>query len=122
MNTYTQWLNLEFDPFSSGAKSRDFYCSCHRQQILDHIVELSLYSNAMIAVTGPLGAGKTTLATNFRHRCAEEAVCVKVAATLFMNQNEFLGSLQDALGFKQAVNSDINSGVEQICHYARNST
>tara|TARA_B110000858_G_scaffold185553_1_gene227854 strand:- start:21799 stop:23445 length:1647 start_codon:yes stop_codon:yes gene_type:complete len=117
-NTYTQWLNLEFDPFSPGSTSRDFYCSGHRQQILDHIVELSLYSNAMIAVTGPLGAGKTTLATNFRHRFAEEAVCVKIAATLFMNQNEFLGALQDALGFKQAINSDINSGVEQICHYA----
>lgn len=117
-NTYTQWLNLEFDPFSPNARSRDFYCSGHRQQILDHIVELSLYSNAMVAVTGPLGAGKTTLATNFRHRFAEEAVCVKVAATLFMNQGQFLSALQDALGFKQAIDSDINSGIEQICQYA----
>lgn len=118
MNTYTQWLNLDFDPFAPSATSRDFYCSGYRQQILDQIVELSLYSNAMIAVTGPLGAGKTTLATNFCGRFADEAVCVKVAATLFMNQNQFLESLQDALGFKAAINSDINSAVEQICQYA----
>lgn len=118
MNTYTQWLNLDFDPFAPSATSRDFYCSGHRQQILDQIVELSLYSNAMIAVTGPLGAGKTTLAKNFCDRFADEAVCVRVAATLFMNQNQFLESLQDALGFKPAFNSDINFGVEQICHYA----
>ncbi|GJM13328.1 MAG: hypothetical protein DHS20C12_17310 [Pseudohongiella sp.] len=118
MNTYTQWLDLEFDPFAPSATSRDFYCSGHRQQILDQIVELSLYSNAMIAITGPLGAGKTTLAANFCNRFAEEAVCVKVAATLFMNQNQFLEALQDPLGFKPAINSDIDAAIEQICRYA----
>lgn len=118
MNKYTQWLGLDFDPFAPGATSRDFYCSGHRQQILDQIVELSLYSNAMIAVTGPLGAGKTTLATNFCDRFADEAVCVKIAATLFMNQSQFLEPLQDALGFKPAINSDVNAVIEQICRYA----
>jgi DamX protein len=118
MNTYTQWLNLDFDPFAPGAKSRDFYCSGQRQNLLDQIVEFSLYSNAMIAVTGPLGAGKTTLATNSCDRFADEAVCVKVAATLFMNQNQFLETLQDALGFKRTGSSDSNSSIEQICSYA----
>lgn len=118
MNTYTQWLNLDFDPFAPGAKSRDFYCSGQRQNLLDQIVEFSLYSNAMIAVTGPLGAGKTTLATNFCDRFANEAVCVKVAATLFMNQNQFLETLQDALGFKPTGSSDSSSSIEQICSYA----
>lgn len=118
MNTYTQWLNLDFDPFAPDSASRDFYCSGHRQNLLDQIVEFSLYSNAMIAVTGPLGAGKTTLAANFCDRFADEAVCVKVAATLFMNQNQFLETLQDALGFKPADASDTNSSIEQICRYA----
>ena len=118
MNTYTQWLNLDFDPFAPGAKSRDFYCSGQRQNLLDQIVEFSFYSNATIAVTGPLGAGKTTLATNFCDRFANEAVCVKVAATLFMNQNQFLETLQDALGFKRTGSSDSNSSIEQICSYA----
>jgi len=118
MNTYTQWLNLDFDPFAPDSTSRDFYCSGHRQNLLDQIVEFSLYSNAMIAVTGPLGAGKTTLATNFCDRFADEAVCVKVAATLFMNQNQFLETLQDALGFTPAHASDTNSSIEQICRYA----
>lgn len=118
MNTYTQWLNLEFDPFAPGAMGRDFYCSGHRQQILDQIVELSLYSNAMIAVTGVLGAGKTTLAANFCDRFADEAVCVNVAATLFMNQAQFLEPLHDALGFQPADSWDIDSAIEQICRYA----
>ena len=118
MNKYTQWLNLDFDPFAPSASSRDFYCSGHRQNLLDQIVEFSLYSNAMIAVTGPLGAGKTTLATNFCDRFADEAVCVKVVATLFMNQNQFVEALQSALGFKLRDSSDTNSSIEQICRYA----
>ena len=118
MNTYTQWLNLDFDPFVPGAKSRDFYCSGQRQNLLDQIVEFSLYSNAMIAVTGPLGAGKTTLATNLCDRFADEAVVAKVAATLFMNQSQFLEMLQGALGFKFTDSSDSNSSIEQICRYA----
>jgi len=118
MNTYTQWLNIDFDPFAPNVASRDFYSSAHRQKILDQIVEFSLYSNAMIAVTGPLGAGKTTLATHFCDRFAEEAVCVKVAATLFMNQTQFLEILQDGLDLKPANSEDSNSTIEQICRYA----
>ncbi len=118
MNTYTRWLNLDFDPFAPNSVSRDFYCSGHRQNLLDQIVEFSLYSNAMIAVTGPLGAGKTTLAANFCDRFSDEAVCVKVAATLFMNQAQFLETLQDALGFKPTDSSDTSSSIDQICRYA----
>lgn len=118
MNRYTQWLNLGFDPFAPSSKSRDFYCSGHRQTLLDQIVEYSLYSNAMIAVTGPLGAGKTTLAKNFSDRFAEEAVCVNIAATMFMNQDQFLESLQDALSFKPSQGSDVASAIDRICRYA----
>ena len=118
INKYIHWLNLDFDPFEPGATSRDFYCSGHRQKLLDQIVEFSLYSNAMIAVTGPMGAGKTTLATNFCERFADEAVCVKVDATLFMNQNQFLETLQGALGFKFWGSLDANSSIDQICRYA----
>ena len=118
MNKYMQWLDLDFDPFVPSSSSRDFYCSGDRQTLLDQIVEFSLYSNAMIAVTGPLGAGKTTLATNFCERFADEAVCVRVAATLFMNQGQFLDALQSSLSFKPAPGLDTESAINQICQYA----
>ena len=118
MNKYIDWLNLDFDPFLPGAARGDFYCSSHRQQLLDQIVEFSLYSNAMIAVTGPLGAGKTTLAANFCDRFAEEAVCVKVAATLFMNQGQFLEALQASLPFKASADMDVESSIRQISQYS----
>lgn len=118
MNRYPDWLNLDFDPFAPGAASRDFYCSGHRQQLLDQIVEYSLYSNAMIAVTGPLGAGKSTLASNFCDRFAEEAVCVKIAATLFMNQSQFLDALHAGLPFKSASDAGIAGAIDHICQYA----
>jgi len=113
-----QWLDLDFDPFVPSSSSRDFYCSGDRQTLLDQIVEFSLYSNAMIAVTGPLGAGKTTLAKNFCERFADEAVCVRVAATLFMNQGQFLDALQSSLSFKPAPGLDTESAINQICQYA----
>ena len=118
MNKYTQWLDLDFDPFVPSSSSRDFYCSGDRQTLLDQIVEFSLYSNAMIAVTGPLGAGKTTLAKNFCERFADEAVCVRVAATLFMNQGQFLDALQSSLSFKPAPGLDTEFAINQICQYA----
>ena len=118
MNKYMQWLDLDFDPFVPSSSSRDFYCSGDRQTLLDQIVEFSLYSNAMIAVTGPLGAGKTTLAKNFCERFADEAVCVRVAATLFMNQGQFLDSLQSSLSFKPAAGLDTEFAINQICQYA----
>jgi DamX protein len=118
MNKYTQWLDLDFDPFVPSSSNRNFYCSGDRQTLLDQIVEFSLYSNAMIAVTGPLGAGKTTLATNFCQRFADEAVCVRVAATLFMNQGQFLDSLQSSLSFKPAAGLDVEFAISQICQYA----
>jgi len=113
-----QWLDLDFDPFVPSSSSRDFYCSGDRQTLLDQIVEFSLYSNAMIAVTGPLGAGKTTLAKNFCERFADEAVCVRVAATLFMNQGQFLDALQSSLSFKPAPGLDTEFAINQICQYA----
>jgi len=118
MNKYMQWLDLDFDPFVPSSSSRDFYCSGDRQTLLDQIVEFSLYSNAMIAVTGPLGAGKTTLAKNFCERFADEAVCVRVAATLFMNQRQFLDALQSSLSFKPAPGLDTEFAINQICQYA----
>ena len=118
MNKYVHWLNLDFDPFEPGAPSRDFYRSSHRQNLLDQIVEFSLYSNAMIAVTGPVGAGKTTLAKHFCDRFADEAVCIKVDAALFMNQNQFLETIQGVLGFKLVDSSSTNSSIDQICRYA----
>ena len=118
MNKYMQWLDLDFDPFVPSSSSRDFYCSGDRQTLLDQIVEFSLYSNAMIAVTGPLGAGKTTLAKNFCERFADEAVCVRVAATLFMNQGQFLDALQSSLSFKPAPELDTEFAINQICQYA----
>ena len=118
MNKYMQWLDLDFDPFVPSSSSRDFYCSGDRQTLLDQIVEFSLYSNAMIAVTGPLGAGKTTLATNFCERFADEAVCVRVAATLFMNQGQFLDALQSSLSVKPAPELDTEFAINQICQYA----
>lgn len=118
MNRYPDWLKLDFDPFAPGVASRDFYCSGHRQQLLDQIVEYSLYSNAMIAVTGPMGAGKSTLATNFSDRFAEEAVCVKIAATLFMNQSQFLDALHTGLPFNTSSDAGIEEAIDQICQYA----
>lgn len=118
MNKYTDWLNLDFDPFAPGSTSREIYCSGHRQQLLDQVVEFSLYSNAMIAVTGPLGAGKSTLAANFCDRFAEEAVCIKIAATLFMNQAQFLEALQAGLPFKMSADAGVETAIKQISQFA----
>jgi DamX protein len=117
MNNYAEYLELDFDPFLPGSTSRDFYCSGQRQQLLDQIVEFSLYSNALVAVAGPLGAGKTTLAENFCDRFADEAICVKVTATLFMTPSQFLEPFRDVLPTVSDASDDVESIIAQICQY-----
>lgn len=117
MNNYAEYLELDFDPFLPGSTSRDFYCSGQRQQLLDEIVEFSLYSNALVAVAGSLGAGKTTLAENFCDRFADEAICVKVTATLLMTPSQFLEPFRDVLPTVSDAPDDMESIIAQICQY-----
>ena len=97
MTNYTNTLKLAFDPFEPGANSRDFYGGADRQDLLDRILENVLYGCPLISVYGGLGAGKTTLANWCCESFGEESVCVMVAATLFMNQSQFMEKLVEQL-------------------------
>ena len=97
MNNYTNTLKLVFDPFEPGAHSHDFWGGADRQDLLDRIVEHVLYGSPIISVYGGLGAGKTTLANWCCERFGEESVCAMVAATLFMNQSQFMEKLVEQL-------------------------
>jgi len=118
MNDFVNKLNLEFNPFEPNSQSRDFFCCGNRKQLLNQIVEMSLYSNAMIAITGPLGSGKSTLANNFSASFGDEAVCIKVSATLFMNEAQLLEAMLSLLPLNSFQASQPDSIVDQLCQYA----
>ena len=97
MNNYTESLSLTFDPFQPAGNSNDFFAGGNRQQLLDQLIEHSIYSQSIVTVTGCLGCGKTTLANTFCQSFGDETVCVQIPATLFMNKSQFLEKLGEQI-------------------------
>jgi len=97
-NNYVASLKLDFDPFEAKATSKDFFAGGGRQELLDELLPLLRTSGALLAVTGELGIGKTTLAHELVRQLGKEAVCARVQATLFMNREQFLELMMSELG------------------------
>lgn len=97
MKEYSENLNLSFDPFEPGGAVKEFFAGGNRQELLDQLIEHSLYSQSLMVVTGCLGCGKTSLATTLCRSFGDEAVSAMVPATLFMNASQFLEKLSDQL-------------------------
>ncbi|MED5412177.1 MAG: AAA family ATPase [Pseudomonadota bacterium] len=97
MNNYTESLNLTFDPFQPAGNSNDFFAGGNRQQLLDQLIEHSIYSQSIVTVTGCLGCGKTTLANTFCQSFGDETVCVQIPATLFMNKSQFFEKMGEQI-------------------------
>ena len=118
VKAYLNQLNLNFDPFEPGTLSRDFFVGGNRQLLLDQLLELSLYGSAIVSVTGCLGSGKTTLAQALENSYSEEAVCIRIAASLFMNQAQFLEQLVIQLDLNPSVCANDESTLREICQLA----
>lgn len=97
-NSYVASLKLDFDPFEAKATSKDFFAGGGRQELLDELSPLLRASGALLAVTGELGIGKTTLAHELVRQLGKDAVCARVQATLFMNREQFLEQMMSELG------------------------
>jgi len=97
VNNYTESLSLTFDPFQPAGNSNDFFAGGNRQQLLDQLIEHSIYSQSIVTVTGCLGCGKTTLANTFCQSFGDETVCVQIPATLFMNKSQFFEKLGEQI-------------------------
>lgn len=117
MKTYQDTLGLDHDPFAPANKARSFFPGAGREALLHKLVEQAHYGAPLSAVSGALGAGKTTLAREFSNTFADEAVCVQVQATLFMNRMQFLEALLQQLpvGASSPEPEDI---IADICQYA----
>lgn len=117
MKHYTDNLSLNHDPFAPAAKLRTFFGGAGRDELLQRLVEQAHYGAPLSAVCGPLGSGKTVLADTFRSSFSEEALCVPIQSTLFMNQAQFLEAVlqQLPIGASSPEPMDI---VEDLCHFA----
>jgi hypothetical protein len=90
-------MGLSYDPFAAAEKSRTFFTGGGRQELLQRLLEQAHFGAPLSMVCGSLGSGKTTLAREFRACFTDEALCVPVQATLFMNQHQFLDALLEQL-------------------------
>ena len=118
MKKYLSLLGLDFDPFEPGARSRDFFFTQSSKQLLEEVFELSLYSDSIISITGPLGCGKSTLIDALADSYGDEALCIEIKATLFMNQAQFLDALMEQLAMKPNSPDDIEQCLDQLQGYA----
>lgn len=94
MNNYVTDLKLDYDPFELGAPARVFFEGGERRLLVEQSISQFREGSALLAITGSLGSGKTTVAREVRRRFGSDSVCVYITATLFMNQAQFL----DAVG------------------------
>ncbi len=118
MKNYTSLLGLNFDPFEPGARSRDFFFTQSSKQLLEEVFELSIYSDSIISITGPLGCGKSTLIGVLADSYGEEALCIEIKATLFMNQLQFLEALMERLTVSPASSGDLEQSLDQLQQHA----
>ncbi len=97
MNKFVKEMGLSYDPFAAAEKSRTFFTGGGRQALLQRLLEQAHFGAPLSMVCGTLGSGKTTLAREFRASFSNEALCIPVHATLFMNQHQFLEALLEQL-------------------------
>ena len=117
MKHYTDELSLRYDPFAPAAKNHSFFGGAGRDELLERLVEQAHYGAPISAVCGPLGAGKSVLGAEFRKHFSEEALCIPVHATLFMNQSQFLEAVLQQLPFGASSPEPMDI-VEDLCHFA----
>lgn len=96
-NSYVARLKLDFDPFEIKAVSKGFFSGGGRQELLDELISLAVTSGSVLAVTGELGVGKTTLAQELVRKLGKQVICAHIQATLFMNQDQFLELIMSEL-------------------------
>ncbi|MEX2131599.1 MAG: AAA family ATPase [Pseudohongiellaceae bacterium] len=122
MKCYLNQLGLRFDPFESIAGTTHFYTRAGREDLLDELLQLTRYSRDIVVVTGPLGAGKSSLAEWFIKSLGKDSVVAHVQATLFMNKVQILEAISTELGIHvdagQAEASLVNSIREWISAFS----
>lgn len=97
MNKYIKELNLDYDPFAPGLPAKVFFEGGERRSLVEEAIQLLHDGSTLIAVTGPLGSGKSTVAREVRRCMGADAVCISISATLFMNQSQFLDAVGNQL-------------------------
>ncbi len=117
MSDYVDKLSLDHDPFVATARYRSFFAGAEREAVLQRLVEQAHYGAPISIVNGVLGSGRSTLSNEFQKSFSEEAFCIRIQATLFMNQGQFLDAVLEQLPIG-ASSPDAADIVEDLCKYA----
>jgi DamX protein len=117
MPNYIEQLNLSHDPFAPGVDSKPFLDIADRRDILENVLESSLYSNGITAIYGPLGAGKTMLADALEASFGEEAICVHLRAPALSVDECLLKIVADRLALQ--IDADTASPLSAIAGFVR---
>jgi type II secretory pathway predicted ATPase ExeA/septal ring-binding cell division protein DamX len=117
MPNYIEQLNLSHDPFAPGVDSKPFLDIADRRDILENVLESSLYSNGITAIYGPLGAGKTMLADALEASFGEEAICVHLRAPALSVEESLLKIVADRLALQ--IDADTASELSAIAGFVR---
>lgn len=120
MNKYITELNLDYDPFAPGLTAKVFFEGGERRSLVAETIQLLHDGSMLIAVTGPLGSGKSTIAREVRRCMGADAVCISISATLFMNQAQFLDAIGNQLPKHKhiAATPNIETGITRLKQFA----
>jgi len=109
-------LGLTRDPFAAYAPLESLFPGAMRRASLDQMQLLARESEDIVALTGPAGSGKTTLADFFARHADRDQVVARIRATLLTTPAQLLEDLFKAfvLDFPaQATLSELKSALQR---------
>lgn len=96
--SYLDTLNLQRPPFNLAPEPAFFYADPTLIQRLDLLVHLAQFSDRILVLTGPAGAGKTSLLQQFMSRAGENWRVCAMDSSEIPHRNALLARLASCFG------------------------
>ncbi|WP_297528314.1 AAA family ATPase [Thiohalobacter sp.] len=105
-NGYQAALGLAQEPFAEGVADAFFYADPALMQRLDLLAHLTQFSDQLLLIHAPQGAGKTTLARQFRLRAPESWLVCMLSGNELASTDDVRQRLAACLGLDAELDAD----------------
>ena len=110
---YETYYQLETAPFENTPDPRFFFASDQHNEALAAIEYTIRMRKGIVVITGPIGAGKTTVSRTMLRRCGDSATVIQLAHG-HRTADELITHMLHRLGLPEAVNGSHAERLERL--------